>query len=345
MDLKILGFDSHFKKLFNSIDDGTLVPARVVSHGRKYYSVICEKGVMQAKLSGAIRFNSLSSSELPEVGDWVAISIRGDKSYITAILERKTCFSRRSTGNVIEEQVISANVDIIFIVMSLDSNYNIKRLQRYISTAVSSRAMPVIILNKADLCEDAEKAVREVAGLAGDISVLVTSSKDPSTVKKLKSFMKEGVTAAFTGSSGVGKSTLINLLTGGETRKTAEISSSVNKGKHTTSSRDLIILPDGGMVIDTPGMRELQSWALEEDEGFEKINELSALCRFTDCRHGTEPGCAVKEAVDNGDISAISLEMWKKQTAEKNELALQKERSVKILEKRKAKRSGKPTCK
>jgi ribosome biogenesis GTPase / thiamine phosphate phosphatase len=341
MDLKILGFDNHFKRLFDNINDGTLFPARVVSHGRKYYSVICENGVMQAKMSGAIRFNSLSSSELPQVGDWVAISIRGDKSYITAVLERKTCFSRRSTGNVIEEQVISANIDIIFIVMALDGNYNLKRLQRYISTAVSSRAKPVIILNKADLCADTEKAVREVVQLAGDINVLVTSSKDPSTVKKLKRFMKEGVTAAFTGSSGVGKSTLINLLTGGETRKTAEISSAVNKGRHTTSSRDLIILSDGGMVIDTPGMREIQSWETEEDEGFEKINELSALCRFTDCGHGTEPGCAVKEAVENGELSAISLEMWKKQTAEKNELALQKERSVKILEKRKSKRTGK----
>lgn len=340
MDLKILGFDTYFKELFDAVNDGTFVPARVVSHGRKYYSVFSEKGLFNAKLSGSIRYNSLSNSELPGVGDWVAISIRGDKSYITAVLDRKTCFSRKSSGNVIEEQVISANIDIIFIVMSLDGNYNLKRLQRYISTAVSSRAMPVIILNKSDICSDIEKAVNEVKSLAGDIRIIITSSKDRSTSHTLKKFMKVGITAAFTGSSGVGKSTLINLLTGEETRRTSEISSSVNKGRHTTSSRDLIVLPDGGMVIDTPGMRELQSWDLEEDEGFQKISQLSALCRFTDCMHGTEPGCAVKEAIESGAISVSTLEMWKKQTMEKNELKIQKEKSAKILQKRKLKRSN-----
>ncbi|HNW82950.1 MAG TPA: ribosome small subunit-dependent GTPase A [bacterium] len=341
MDIKTLGFDSYFKKIFDKIKTEELVPARVISHGRRYYSIICETGILNAKLSGSIRFNSLSNSELPAVGDWVAVSIRADKAYIISVLARKTCFSRKSTGNVVEEQIISANIDIVFIVMSLDENYNLKRLQRYISTAISSKATPIVLLNKSDLCNNTEVLVKEVKMLAGKIEVFAVSSENQDTYEIINRFLKPGITAAFAGSSGVGKSTLINILTGSYTQKTAEISQSVKKGRHTTSSRDLIILSNGGMVIDTPGMRELQSWDLEEDEGFEKINELSVLCRFTDCKHETEPGCAVKEAIKNGEISESTLSMWKQQTAEIEELKLQKEKSVKILENRKSKRARK----
>lgn len=332
------GFDSRFRELALKGSEEGLIPARVIGHNRHFYDVVCEKGVFSAKTSGSIRYNSVLKSDLPAVGDWVMISIRRDKSYICSILPRKNCISRRCSGNVIDEQVLSSNIDIVFIVMSLDENFNLKRLQRYISVAASSKIKYVILLTKSDLCSNSAELFEEVKKAAPGKEVFALSSFDKTTEELLRSFVRPGLSAVFIGSSGVGKSTLINTLSGSNIRATGEISSAVRKGRHTTSSRELLLLPSGGMVIDTPGMREIQNWQEEDSSGFEMILELSQHCRFTDCRHKTEPGCAVKEAVENGTLAAETLEMWQKQLEESEELKQKKTAALKILETRKSKR-------
>lgn len=338
INLENWGFDSCFKELSEKEKDGALIPARVIGHNRHFYDIVCEKGFFSAKTSGSIRYNSVLKSDLPAVGDWVMVSIRRDKSYICSILPRKSLISRRCSGNVVDEQVLSANVDIVFIVMSLDANFNLKRLQRYISVAASSKINYVILLTKSDTCDNAGKLFEEVKKISGNKEVYAVSSFDKKTEKLLKTFVKPGVTAVFIGSSGVGKSTLINTISGENIRVTGEISSAVNKGRHTTSARELILLECGGMVIDTPGMREIQNWQEEDSKGFEMIEELSQKCRFADCRHDTEPECAVKEAVEKGILQAETLEMWRKQLAESEDLKRKKAFSLKILETRKSKR-------
>ena len=337
-DLVKWGFDGYFKELALKESDSGLIPARVIGHNRHFYDVVCEKGFFSAKTSGSIRYNSVLKSDLPAVGDWVMISLRRDKSYICSILPRKNCISRRCSGNVIDEQVLSSNIDIVFIVMSMDENFNLKRLQRYISVAASSKIKSVILLTKSDLCDKSSELLDEVKKVAPDKEVFAISSFDESTEKLLKSFVKPATSAVFIGSSGVGKSTLINTLSGSNIRATGEISSAVRKGRHTTSARELILLESGGMVIDTPGMREIQNWQEEDASGFEIIRELSLQCRFADCRHKTEPGCAVKEAVENGTLPAETLEMWQKQLEESEELKQKKAASLKILETRRSKR-------
>ena len=332
------GFDSRFKDLALKESDSGLIPARVIGHNRHFYDVVCEKGFFSAKTSGSIRYNSVLKSDLPAVGDWVMISLRRDKSYICSILPRKNCISRRCSGNVIDEQVLSSNIDIVFIVMSMDENFNLKRLQRYISVAASSKIKSVILLTKSDLCDKSSELLEEVKKAAPDKEVFAISSFDESTERLLKSFVLPGTSAVFIGSSGVGKSTLINTLSGSNIRATGEISSAVRKGRHTTSARELILLESGGMVIDTPGMREIQNWQEEDASGFEIIRELSLQCRFADCRHKTEPGCAVKEAVENGTLPVETLEMWQKQLEESEELKQKKAASLKILETRRSKR-------
>lgn len=339
IDLEKWGFDSCFKESADKNQEGTLIPARVIGHNRHFYDIVCEKGFFSAKTSGSIRYNSVLKSDLPAVGDWVMVSIRRDKSYICSILPRKSRISRRCSGNVVDEQILSANVDIVFIVMSLDANFNLKRLQRYISVASSSGIKHVILLTKSDVCANTDELFEEVVKIAGSKEVYAVSSFDQNTEKLLKAYIKPGITAVFIGSSGVGKSTLINTISGSNIRVTGEISTAVNKGRHTTSARELILLDSGGMVIDTPGMREIQNWQEEDTKGFEIIEELSRKCRFFDCRHDTEPDCAVKEAVENGTISAELLEMWRKQLAESEELKRKKAFSLKILETRKSKRN------
>lgn len=334
-----MGFNKFFQKGFNKYkNQKNLFPGRIVQQSRKYYTVLTENEHVTAKLSGKFIYDNPDRSEWPAVGDWVVLNSKEDKAIITSVLPRKSCFSRRRSGHVVEKQVISANVDVIFIVMSLDQNYNLNRLQRYISSAVTSGAEPVILLNKADLCEDPVKNKIEVEEISRNVPVHVVSSLwKEQTAETVMSYLKNGITGVFTGSSGVGKSTLINVLLGEARLKTGEVSSAVNKGRHTTSSRELIILESGGMVIDTPGMRELQLWELEESLGFEKIKELAKYCRFSDCSHSSEPDCRVIQAVETGELNSSVLESWKNHLEEVKELEKQKERSKKIFASKKAK--------
>jgi len=332
MDLNILGFNKFFQKKYKKLGGQGDIPGRVISQSRKFYTVETEEGSYETKLSGKFIYDTPDRSEWPAVGDWVVLNIKSDKALIVLVLPRKSCFSRRRSGNIVEKQVISSNVDVIFIVMSMDYNFNLNRLQRYISSSISSGAEPVILLNKADLCDDLDGKKAEVEKIARGVPVHVISSKWESEVKDvISSYLKIGVTSVFTGSSGVGKSTLINILLGEMRLKTGAVSITVKKGRHTTSSRELIVLEDGGMVIDTPGMRELQLWELEESVGFEKIRELSEFCRFSDCSHLSEPECAVIEAVQKGDLDRSVLGTWRQHLEEVKELEKQKERSKKIM--------------
>lgn len=338
VDIAAFGYDEFFAASFRKEAEIGELPARVVGHNRHYYEICCERGRVSAKMSGAIRYVSVLKSELPAVGDWVAVSIRQDKGYIRRVLPRKNYFSRRSAGGVVDEQVIAANIDTAFLVMALDGNYNLKRLQRYLSIAAAARIKPVILLTKSDICENVDEKIRQTEAISEKVPVYAVSSLSNESFELVNSLVRPRETAVFVGSSGVGKSTLINLLLGEERLATGKVSAATNKGQHTTSARELILLKSGGIVIDTPGMRELQMWQDEELTGFEQIEELAKMCRFADCLHETEPDCAVKQAIEEGTLSAELFEMWKKQQSETRELRLQKEKSLKILETRRAKR-------
>jgi len=335
INLKEFGYNNYFSSQFNKLKESSLIPARIISQTRTLYNVVCEKGFLSAKLSNILRQNAVFKSELPAVGDWVAISVRRDKAYISHVFERKSCITRKTSGKVFDEQVLSSNIDILFIVSSLNEDYNINRLCRYISLAKTGKVKPVILLSKSDLVDDSSPFVSEVKTVASEIPVHSVSVKDAETMTILENYLKTGLTAAFVGSSGVGKSTLINMLLRENRQKTNEISEAIKKGKHTTSSREIILLQNGGIVIDNPGIRELQVWNEDIETGFEDLMELAKDCRFFDCLHDTEPGCAVKEAVENGLLEQVKIEKWKEHKAEVEQLHKMKELSAKIFEKRK----------
>ncbi len=339
MDIKKYGYSKFFKDQFERLKKRSFFPARVVSQSRNLYKVVCEKGFFDAKLSGSLRRDALFKSDLSAVGDWVVISIKRDKAYIHETLQRKSCITRKTSGKVFNEQVLSANVDIAFIVSSLDEDFNIKRIRRYISLAKTGKVKPVILLSKSDLKDDCSEFLQEVKDSAANIPVHAVSVKNKDASEVFKEYLKEGITSVFIGSSGVGKSTLINMLLGSDRQKTGEISEKAKKGKHITSSRELILIKDRGLVIDTPGIRELQVWNEDIDTGYEDIEILSCKCRFFDCCHDTEPDCEVKKAVEDGVLSKQRLENWRAHKLEIENLKKMKELSAKIFAKRKVKKN------
>jgi ribosome biogenesis GTPase len=274
--------------------------------------VITEDAELLAEVSGKFRYDAKRLSDFPAVGDFVML----DRSHgengngiISHVLTRKSVFERKAAGQTTDTQVVAANIDIVFICSALNSDYNLRRLERYLSIAWSSGAVPVVVLTKSDLCDDTKEKMAEVSGIAIGADVLLTSGLNPDTLVQLRQYLKAGVTAAFIGSSGVGKSTLINALIGDDRLRTADIRSD-DKGRHTTTRRELILLPQGGIVIDTPGMREIGVDSADIAKAFAEIDELAAQCRFRDCTHKSEPGCAVKAAVEKGDIDAQRLESY-----------------------------------
>ncbi len=281
-------------------------PGRVLSQFRNLYRVAGEGGEFTAEISGRFRFDAARPADFPAVGDFV-LTDRADDSggnaVIHRVLARKSAFIRRAAGSDNGEQVVAANIDTVFICMSLNQNFNLRRLERYFAIGWDSGAVPVAVLTKADLCGEVERRLAEVSAVCPGADVLVTSAADGDGGLALRRYLTEGRTVAFIGSSGVGKSTLINLLTGEIRQDTGGLSSD-DRGRHTTTRRELILLPSGGLVIDTPGMRSL---ALEEsDVGavFPEMEELASQCRFRDCTHTHEPGCAVQGALARGEIDA-----------------------------------------
>jgi ribosome biogenesis GTPase len=290
-----------------------------------------------------------SRGDLPAVGDWVAVRIRPgeERGAIIGILPRRSRFSRRMAGQITDEQVVAANVDVVFIVMALDGDYSPRRLERYLMLTRESGATPVVLLTKPDLGDDVAARVAETVAIAGDAGVHLVSAPNNLGLDDVAAYLAPGRTGAFLGSSGVGKSSIINRLAGAERQRTREVREADSKGRHTTTHRELIMLPGGGLVIDTPGMRELQLW----DAGtgvrgtFEDVEALAAKCHFTDCRHREEPRCAVKSAVEDGTLPAPRLESYQKLQDELAHLARQQDQRAMIEEKRRWKVIGKAAAK
>ena len=314
-DLTTLGWDETRAEQFEPHALAGLLPGRVAVQHRGAYDVLTKLCELRCDVAGRLYDESASPADLPAVGDWVAVAARpGEQSgTVQAVLPRRTKFSRKTAWQAAEEQVLASNVDVVLIVTSLNEDLNLRRLERYLTLAWESGARPVFVLTKSDLAEDVEEAVREVESIAFGVPVVPLSSVTGEGLDALRAQLGPGVTAALLGSSGVGKSTLVNTLAGGEGRATRGIRDD-GRGRHTTTRRELIQLPDGSLVIDTPGMREIQLWVADEglEEAFEDVTELFAHCRFSDCSHDSEPGCAVKEALADGTLSAERWESYLK---------------------------------
>ncbi len=315
LDLKTFGWDDHFADLFAPYAEQGLTPGRVSVQHRGAYDVLTEVGELRCDIRGRLFEEASSPAELPAVGDWVAVSTRPDENAgtVEAVLPRRTRFSRKTAWTATEEQVIAANIDVVFIVSSLNEELSLRRLERYLILARESGALPVVMLTKADLHPDPGAAAAEVSMIAMDSPVIAISSRDGTGLDLVRSYLGPGVTAALLGSSGVGKSTLVNTLAGSDLLETKEIRDD-GKGRHTTTRRELIQLPGGGLIIDTPGMRELQLWAADDglEETFEDVTSLFALCKFSDCAHDAEPGCAVKAAIADGTLPRERWESYLK---------------------------------
>ena len=287
---------------------------RVSSQFKNLYKVITENGEVTGEISGKFYYRADDPSEFPAVGDFVMIDRLDDSKgngIIHHVLTRKSVFARKAAGGKEDLQIVAANIDTIFICMALNNDFNLRRLERYLSIAWDSGAIPVIVLTKSDLCMEIDKRLSEVASIAVGVDVYVTTSTSDESYQSLKDYFSNGQTVAFIGSSGVGKSTLINRLLGQNIINTSETRSD-DKGRHTTTRRELFMLPESGVVIDTPGMRELGIISADLSKSFSDIDELAALCKFNDCAHKGEPGCAVEQAIQDGVLSAERLESYLK---------------------------------
>ena len=333
MNLKKLGWNQYFNDKLNefNIKEDYKV-ARVAVEYKNSYKLFLDSDEMLGQISGKMHY----ARRFPVVGDWVLVSlISDDRAIIHEILPRKSKFSRKTAGGVTEEQIVAANIDTIFLVSSLNQDFNLRRIERYLTIAWDSGAKPVIILSKADLSEDNEVKKAEVQEIAYGVPVHLISSLTGEGIEELDEYLIEGSTSALLGSSGVGKSTLINKILGEEKLKTNEIRSYDGKGKHTTTNRELIILPGGGVIIDTPGMKEIQLWDGSEglNESFKDIETLAQNCHFNDCQHDSEPKCAVKKAIKDGVMTKERLESYRKLQRELKYMEIKKERGARAVEK------------
>ena len=317
MNLTELGW-SHFFQQQIDIDEMSLIPARVTRQDINQYHLLSAEGELTGILPGRFRQQALSKGDLPTVGDWVLVShiVGGEAGnvQIERLLERKSKFSRKEAGEVVDEQVVAANIDHVFIVSGLDDDFNPNRIERYLLLSWDSGALPVIVLNKADLCEDLDERLDALASITGGAPVHIVSAAEGEGIDALQPYLAPGSTCALMGSSGVGKSTLINRLLGYNRFETGAVREADSKGRHTTTFREMTQVPDGGMIIDTPGMREIQLWSdsVSLSGSFEDIEQLALSCRFSDCAHQSEPGCAVKAAIDAGELESDRLQRYEK---------------------------------
>lgn len=318
MTLADLGWNEMFAHAFAPHAAAGLEPARVVCELRRnFYAVHTAAREVLGECGGGFFHTARTPDQFPAVGDWVAVRVREGEARadIRALLPRRNKFSRRAAGSEEIEQIVAANIDTVFLVSGLDQNFNPKRLQRFLVAAKESGAEPVILLNKSDLAEDGERVRCEVETLVPGVPVHLTSTTTRKGLRSLSAtYARAGLTLAFIGSSGVGKSSLINALVRDDALPTGEVREKDSKGRHTTTRRELVITPSGAMVIDTPGMRELQLWGVEDgvEEAFADIHQLALQCRFSDCRHGQEPGCAVRAAIEGGALPRVRLENYRK---------------------------------
>ncbi|CAH0117839.1 MULTISPECIES: ribosome small subunit-dependent GTPase A [unclassified Paenibacillus] len=342
MNLNDLGWNTAFADAFAPYSEQGYSAGRVALEHKHLYTVYTEQGELLAEVSGKFRYNAYERGDYPAVGDWVALDARPaeGKGTIHAVLPRMSKFSRKTAGQTTDEQIVAANIDTVFLVNALNHDFNVRRIERYLILAWESGANPVIILSKSDLCDDLYMRKEQVEAIAFGVPIHAVSSTADIGFDELARYLQPGKTVALLGSSGAGKSSMVNRLIGREIQKVSEIRTGDDRGRHTTTHRELFPLQSGGIVVDTPGMREIQLWDAEEglSDSFRDIEELAAQCHFNDCRHEREPLCAVRAALEAGQLDARRYANFNKMKAELAYLARKEDTKLKLLEKERTKR-------
>lgn len=327
------GWNSFFEAQWAAEDRGTNLAARVIQQQRGAWRIAGETCELWAEPSGKLRLAAANGADWPAVGDWVAAELTepGSRGVIESVLPRKSCFVRKEAGRKLEQQVIAANVDVALLVCAMDGDFSTRRLDRYLAQCWESGARPVVVLNKADICLATRERVEEVQRIGLGAEVFAVSATTGVGMDQLQQILTPGLTFVLLGSSGVGKSTLVNRLLGQRLQTTQPVREGDGKGRHTTTAREIFVLPEGALLMDTPGMRELQLWDAQEgvSQAFSDIDELAGQCKFRDCSHKAEPGCAVLAAVEGGTLDAGRLESRRKLLGEEDFLRRKLDASAK----------------
>ena len=339
-----LGWSPFFENALSALSNPSLIAARVLRQDKNQYILHDGASLLGGMLLGKFQYDSSDTASIPTVGDWVAIQPFDDnQAVIHDILPRFSAFYRKEPGRATKKQVIAANIDIVFLVSGLDHDFNVRRIERYLVQTVSSGAEPVIVLNKADLVPNPDEVIQAVKEVARDRDVVLLSANRAEGFSVLRTYIQPGKTVAFLGSSGVGKSSIVNVLMDRSIQQTGAVRLDDSRGRHTTSHRELFLLPTGGIVIDTPGLRELRLWGGEEDVRavFRDIELLAMQCHFRDCEHDTEPGCAVKQAIEVEELSKTRFESYLKLKREVAFLNQRQDEAARLAARKREKHFGK----
>jgi ribosome biogenesis GTPase len=324
VSLEQLGWNSYFDALWQGREQAEWLPARVISQQRGLWRIAGDFAECWAEASGTLRAAAEAGGDWPAAGDWVAVEILsgGGRPLIQKVLARRSKFVRKVAGRRLEEQVIAANVDTAFVVMALDGDFNVRRLERYLAQCWESGAKSIVVLNKADDRDDVAARIAEVEAIAAGAPIFAVSALSGVGLEALDGFLAPGQTIVLLGSSGVGKSTLVNYFLRRDAQAVQSVRASDSRGRHTTTSRELFALPGGALMIDTPGLRELQLWGVTDgvEQAFSDIEELAAQCKYGNCGHTTEPGCAVQAAIAEGRLDENRLENQRKLEREQESL-------------------------